>query len=386
MSGDIVLVRVGELFLKGKNRGSFFRQLVRNARSLLADLPDVHVQPTYLRLVVRHPPEQRRAVLERLGRLFGASSLSPAREVDRDLEAFAAEAIAQAAALPADASFKIETNRRDKRFPMNSIEVSRQVGGRVFMTTHRRVDVRHPDRVIEIEIDSEGCYVFGEVVPGPGGLPIGTTGNVLSLLSGGIDSPVAMWYGMRRGCQMQAVYFHSFPYTGDRTKEKVLDLARLLARYQGKLAVHVVHFTEVQKQLREQSADLAVVLYRRMMVRAACLIADRNHAQALLTGDNLAQVASQTLENLTAIEEASSLPILRPLLGFDKLEIIARAQAIGTYETSIQPYEDCCSLFVPPHPATKARLADVEAAESALNVAALADQLATGSERIIVTR
>jgi thiamine biosynthesis protein ThiI len=251
--------------------------------------------------------------------------------------------------------------------------------------TGRKVNVRAPDRVIEIEIDEAGCYVFGETVPGPGGLPVGTTGEVLALMSGGIDSPLAAWYAMRRGCHLQTIYFHSFPYTGDKTKEKVLDLARLLARHQGKLVVHVIHFAEVQKQLREQSADLAVVLYRRMMMRTACIVAGRNRAQALVTGENLGQVASQTLENLTAIEDASSLPVLRPLLGFDKHEIMEEARAIGTYETSILPYDDGCALFMPTHPVTKARIFDVEAAESGLDVDALALALADAVERIVVT-
>jgi tRNA uracil 4-sulfurtransferase len=382
---DIILVRVGEIFLKGKNRSSFFRQLVRNARGLVSDLEGVRVEPTYMRLVVRHPPEQRRACIERLQRLFGCSSLSPAKHVERSMEAFVEEAVAQANALPPNATFKIETNRRDKRFPMASTDVSREVGGQVVVRTGRKVNVRQPDRVIEIEIDESGCYVFGEVVPGPGGLPVGTTGQVLTLLSGGIDSPLAAWYAMRRGCNTQAVYFHSFPFTGDKTKEKVLDLARLLARYQGKLAVHVVHFTEVQKQLREASADFAVVLYRRMMMRAACRIALRHNAQALVTGENLGQVASQTLENLAAIEAASTLPVLRPLLGFDKQEIMAEARAIGTYATSILPYDDGCALFMPAHPVTRARIADVEAAEAGLELEAMADSLAAGAERIVVT-
>jgi len=384
--GDIILLRIGEIFLKGKNRGSFFRQLVRNTRAMVADLPGVRVEPMYLRLVVRHPPELRRVCLERLGRLFGVSSLSPAVAVDRSVEAFAAAAIARAQALPAGASFKIDTTRRDKSFPLISPEVSRQVGAAVVAATGRRVDVHTPDHVIEVDIDAAGCHVFGETVPGPGGLAIGSSGEVLSLLSGGIDSPVASWYAMRRGCRLQAVYFHAFPYTGDKSKEKVLELAGLLARWQGKVAVHVVHFTEVQKRLREQSGDLAVVLYRRMMMRAASRIAVAQRALALVTGENLGQVASQTLENLAAIEDAASLPVLRPLIGFDKQEIIAEARRIGTYDTSILPYQDCCALFVPAHPTTRARLDDVVAAEAGLDLDAMADELAAGAERIVVAR
>ena len=205
------------------------------------------------------------------------------------------------------------------------------------------------------------------------------------LLSGGIDSPVAGWLSAKRGCRLSATYFHSFPYTGDKTREKVLELARVLAAWQGPLTVHVVGFTDVQKTLRETGPEqFAVLLYRRMMVRAAAKIARREGALALVTGDNLGQVASQTLENLAVVEEVSTLPVLRPLLTYDKLETTALARRIGTYDISVQPYEDCCSLFVPLHPATRARLADVRAAEAGLDVDQLAAGLADGAERVSV--
>jgi thiamine biosynthesis protein ThiI len=245
------------------------------------------------------------------------------------------------------------------------------------------VDVHRPELVIKVEIDTDAAFVFARVVPGPGGLPVGTGGAAALLLSGGIDSPVAGWSAMRRGCTLSAIYFHSFPYTGDRTREKVLDLARRLASWQGAITVHVVHFTEVQKALRAHGpGELAVLLYRRMMMRAASRIAAAGGARALVTGENLGQVASQTLENLGVIEDAAELPVLRPLLTFDKIEIIARAQAIGTYDLSIQPYDDCCSLFVPRHPATRARVSDLRRAEAGLDVAAMAAQLAATAEKI----
>jgi tRNA uracil 4-sulfurtransferase len=224
------------------------------------------------------------------------------------------------------------------------------------------------------------------VIPGPGGLPVGSSGLVNLLVSGGIDSPVAGWLAMKRGCTLVATYFHSFPFTGDKTRDKVLELLRQLADWHGPIPLHVVHFTEVQKALRDAGpAELAVVLYRRMMMRAATRVAEKAGAAALCTGENLAQVASQTLENLAVIEEAAGMMVLRPLLCNDKLETMALARRIGTYEVSILPYEDCCSLFMPAHPATRARLEDVRAAEARLDVAGLARELAERAEIVTVT-
>jgi tRNA uracil 4-sulfurtransferase len=381
----VVVLRIGEIFLKGGNRRHFLRQFLRNARKLVRDLDDVRVEPAHLRALVRYPPELEGRVLDRLSRLFGLSSMSPAVAVARDLDAIAAEAIRAARAWPAGTTFKVETRRRDKRFPMTSQDVSREIGGRVAQDTGLPVDLHHPEVTIEVEIGAEACFVYSRVIPGPGGLPVGSGGRAGLLLSGGIDSPVAGWYAMRRGCRIHGIYFHSFPYTGDKTKEKVLDLARELAAWQSEIAVYVVPFTEVQKALRE-SADgaYAVLLYRRMMMRAASLIAARERAAALITGDNLGQVASQTLENLGAVEAASSLPVLRPLLGFDKQEIVREAQRIGTYETSILPYDDCCSLFLPKHPATRASDAALTRAERGLDLEAMARSLADGAERVLV--
>ena len=380
----VIVLRVAEIFLKGKNRNMFFRAFVRNARRLLADLDGVRVVPMYLRVAVEHPPALTEACIDRLGRLFGLASMSPAVSVPSDLDAIADAAITAARALPAG-TFKIETKRRDKRFGLNSQQVSQQVGGRVVQATGRPVDVHNPEHSVRVEINEKHSFVFARIVRGPGGLPVGTGGTVSLLLSGGIDSPVAGWSMMRRGCTVNAIYFHSFPYTGDKTKEKVLDLARLLAAWQGRLAVSVVHFTEVQKTLRNHGrGDLAVLLYRRMMMRVASRIAATEHSAALVTGENLGQVASQTIQNIAVIEAAASLPILRPLLAYDKSEIIERAQQIGTFETSILPYDDCCTLFVPKHPATRAQTADLVAAEEGLDVDAMADELAGHAERFVV--
>lgn len=386
MTGEsaTILLRVGEIFLKGKNRPVFMKKLVRNARRLVADLDGVRVQERYLRVVVEHPPALRQACLDRLAMLCGLHSMSPAVSAPRDLDGIAEIALDMARTLAPGTSFKVETKRRDKRFAANSQEVSRHVGGRIHTELGLPVDVNAPARRIHIEIAREHVLVYGEELPGPGGLPVGSSGKVGLLLSGGIDSPVAGWSLMRRGCSMTAIYFHAFPYTGDKTKEKVLDLARILARWQGPFAVNVVHFTEVQKQLRDRSGELAVLLYRRMMMRAASAIARGEGARALVTGENLGQVASQTLANLAVIEDAASLPVLRPLLAYDKSEIITKAKALNTFETSILPYDDCCALFVPKHPATRASVRDLEAAEHGLDLAAMTEALVAGTERIVV--
>jgi thiamine biosynthesis protein ThiI len=380
-----IILRIGEIFLKGKNRNVFFRRLVKNARYVLKGLDDVVVEALHLRIIVWHPPELKNQVLKRLGRLFGLTSVSPAITVSPDLESISATAVELSKRLPAGETFKVESKRRDKSFPLTSQDLSREVGGAIHTETGRPVDVRRPAHVIHVEVDRKHSFVFGEVVPGPGGLPVGTAGNVSLLLSGGIDSPVAGWMAMRRGCNINGIYYHSFPFTGDKTKEKVIDLARILSRWQGRTVLNVVHFTDVQKTLRDRCRpELAVLLYRRMMMRAASLIAAGERSQALLTGENLGQVASQTLANLGVIEDAASLPILRPLLTYDKAEIIAKAETIGTYETSILPYDDTCSLFVPKHPATKARIQDLHRAEEALDVDAMAAELADSRERIVV--
>lgn len=388
-SSDVIVLRIAEIFLKGRNRHIFFAALIRNIRRLLADLDGVRVEPIYLRAVVRHPPALREAVIERLGRAFGVSSMSLGTSVPAELDAIAAVAGDYLEATPAGTSFKVESRRHDKSFLPRSNELSREVGARLVARTQRPVDVHRPALTIQVEIgrrdQGEPSFVFGQVVPGPGGLPVGTAGSVGLLLSGGIDSPVAGWAAMRRGCRMVAIYFHSFPYTGDKTREKVLDLARHLAGWQGTISVYVVHFTEVQKALREHArAELAVLLYRRMMMRAASRLAEREQLQALVTGENIGQVASQTLANLAVIEDAATLPVLRPLVTFDKHEIVRLAQRIGTYETSIQPYEDCCALFVPKHPATRARVRDLTQAEDGLDVDAMADALARDAEHVLV--
>ncbi len=384
----MIVCRYSEIFLKGKNRDWFERRLERNVRDRLAGLSDVRVERPHGRLLVWTPDVA--AAVERLTSCFGLVSVSPARMVEADIEAIEQAALEEARAewerRGRQGTFKVETNRQEKRFPMRSPEISARVGGAIHTKVGIPVDVHNPDFTLGIEIGLNGrAFLFAQTLVAVGGLPVGSSGRMCLLLSGGIDSPVAGYLMAKRGAVMEPVYFHSFPFTGDKTKEKVVDLARRVARYAGPMTLHVVGFTEVQKQLREAGpAELAVVLYRRMMLRAAAKIAETVRASALVTGDSLGQVASQTIENMAVIGQATTMPLLRPLVGFDKAETIALAKRIGTYECSIAPYDDCCSLFVPKHPATRARLEEVVRAEAKLDVEALAAGLAANAERVSI--
>ena len=387
--GSAVLCRYGEIFLKGANRGFFEKKLVDNIRRAVRPF-GAKVERLHGRVMVV-PADIDEATLRRilaaLQHVFGLASVSPVRLVEKKLEAITAAAVAETGAALQQGrprSFKVETRRADKRFQPASPEVSRLLGGAIIEAYGLPVDVHHPELTVGVEVGFEHAFVFARALPGPGGLPVGCTGDVDLLLSGGIDSPVAGWMAMKRGCRIAATYFHSHPYTGDKTKDKVAGLARKLAAWQGRIELRVVPFTEAQKALRDSGdGRLAVVLYLRMMMRVAERIARERGGKALVTGEALAQVASQTLENLAVIGSVVTLPILRPLIAHDKLDTIAVAQRIGTYELSIAPYEDCCSLFLPEHPATKAHPKEVEAAEARVDMAALIEGCVRGVETII---
>ena len=271
-------------------------------------------------------------------------------------------------------TFKVETRRPNKSFPLKSPEVSREVGAHILRNLQGlKVDVHEPDILLEVEI-RERAFVYCEKVPGLGGLPVGCNGKAMLLLSGGIDSPVAGYMLMKRGVEIEAVYFHSFPFTSDRAKEKVIELCKVLANYPGKMRLHVVNFTEALKEIGENTPDeFLTLMMRRMMVRIAEKIANNIGAKALITGESLGQVASQTLEALVATNEVATMPIFRPLIGFDKVEIMELANKIGTYEISIEPYADCCTLFVPKHPKTRPNLSSVQNAERGLDIEELTE-------------
>jgi tRNA uracil 4-sulfurtransferase len=391
-NASVLLCRFGELFLKSGNRRRFERVLAVNIRAAVSDLQGARVEETHGRILVRVSPADAADAANRLARVFGLVSFSIARKVvaEPDLEAMSAAAVeATRGALaerPPSASpttFKVESRRSDKRFAVPSLEMSRRIGARIQGELGLPVDVHTPSLTIGVEVGDKGAFVYAGTRDSPGGLPVGVSGRALLLLSGGIDSPVAGWLAAKRGLALDGVYFHSPPYVGEKSRDKVLELGRKLARWQALRSVTVVPFTETQKRLRDAGpGELAVVLYRRMMMRIADALADRLEASALVTGENLGQVASQTVENLTTIEDAARHLVLRPLLTYDKVETTALARRIGTYETSILPFDDCCSLFVPAHPATRARVEDAAKAEAKLDLAAEVAAAVAASERV----
>ena len=365
-----VIVHYQEIALKGKNRPWFVARLVRNIRQALGDLDVRDVRALMGRIeVVLGPAADWSVIKERLGRVFGIANFARAGRAPLDVEA-----IAQAILDDLDAddppSFRLSARRADKRFALTSPEIEREVGGRIKEARGWHVDLGNPALTIHVEaLTDQAFYYFGKE-RGAGGLPVGASGRVVCLLSGGIDSPVAAWRMMRRGCRVLFVHFHSYPILSRASQEKARELAALLTRFQFNSTLFLVPFGEIQQRVVLAIAPpLRVVIYRRLMMRIAEAIAREHRGRALTTGEVVGQVASQTLENMTAINEVVSMPVLRPLVGMDKEEITAEAQRLGTYPISIIPDQDCCTLFTPRHPATKARLSDVAIAESRLPVA-----------------
>ena len=388
----VLVLRYHEIALKGRNRPYFVRRLVANVERALAGLPVGAVRRASARLVlplgdVAAWPAAR----TRLARVFGLANVALAHEVALATRGGdAATEIARLGRLIVERlagveveSFRVQTKRSDKRFGLTSPEVNRLVGATIQQATGARVDLDHAVLTVSVDILPGRAHFSVEKVAGPGGLPVGTSGRVLALLSGGIDSPVAAWRMMRRGCRVDFVHFHSVPFLDRTSQEKARELARLLVVWGIESDLRLVPFGEVQRQIVAAVArPLRVVLYRRMMLRIAEAIARRAGAEALVTGESLGQVASQTLANLAVIEAAATLPVLRPLIGTDKSEIMTEAERIGTFETSIIPDQDCCTLFVPRHPATRAHLGDVLALEARVDVGALVAQAVAGTERI----
>jgi tRNA uracil 4-sulfurtransferase len=362
--------RYHEIALKGRNQWRFIDQLKINLRAAFADFKLGEVRSQGPRLMVELPDEiDERTAAERAALLFGLQNFTLSRSIPRTLEEITREALAVARAHPEAASFRVRTTRSDKRFPLNSMEIDQMVGAAIKEATGLKVSLEDAELVITVEILPDAAYVSADKQPGAGGLPVGIAGHGLALLSGGIDSPVAAYRMMRRGLRLDYVHFHSHPLVSAASREKAVELAEHLTRYQARSSLMLVAFAEVQREVVARGPrPLRVVLYRRFMLRIASAIARRIGARVLVTGESLGQVASQTLENMTVIEDAASFPTLRPLVGMDKNEIVGQARALGTFETSIQPDQDCCSLFVPAHPETHASLEEVRAAERAFDV------------------
>jgi thiamine biosynthesis protein ThiI len=375
-----VIVHYQEIALKGKNRPWFVAKLVRNIRQAVGDLDVTDVRALMGRIeVVLGPAAEWTVVKERLGRVFGIANFARAGRAPLDVDAIAREILNDLD--PDDPpSFRLSARRADKRFPLTSPQIEREVGGRIKEARGWRVDLGHPALTVHVEVlTGEAFYYFGKE-RGAGGLPVGASGRVVCLLSGGIDSPVAAWRMMRRGCRVLFVHFHSYPILSRASQEKARELAALLTRFQLESTLFLVPFGEIQQRVVLAVAPpLRVVIYRRLMMRIAEAVAREHRGKALVTGDVVGQVASQTLENIAAINEVVSMPVLRPLIGMDKEEITAEAQRLGTYPISIIPDQDCCTLFTPRHPATKARRADVAVAEGRLPVPEMVAEAVAGA-------
>ncbi len=375
---EILLVRYGEVFLKGQNRPFFMKKLMDHIKDAVSALGG-RVCLREGRIVISDFTDMDECI-RRVTRVFGVHSVSPAYEMDKgDFDAICAQAAAMMR--PLSGTFKVLARRSDKRYPLDSPEIMREAGGYILAHVPQlSVDVHHPDHVMMIEIRDQ-AYLSVTRVMGEGGMPMGTNGKACLLLSGGIDSPVAGFMVAKRGVELCCVHYHSFPYTSERAKEKAIELARILSTYCGRMRVMVVPFTEIQMQIHEKCPqEFTTLIMRRFMMRIAERLAVQEGAQALITGESIGQVASQTMEALCCTDETVNMPVFRPLIGMDKSEIIERAEHIGTFETSSLPYEDCCTVFTPKHPATHPRLAAVRKAEEALDVNALIDAALAGVE------
>ncbi|OUM97940.1 MAG: tRNA 4-thiouridine(8) synthase ThiI [Paenibacillaceae bacterium ZCTH02-B3] len=390
MTEDWIIVRFGEITVKGRNRTRFEELMLARVKEALAAFRRLTYDKSYGRLYIRLNGESFDKVADRLKDVFGIVSFSPAMRTANELAAIREAALSVMRAVdPPPRTFKVSVKRAYKGFPHDSREMNHLVGAHVLRNTpNLKVDVHQPEVELKVEIREEGTFVHCRTVPAAGGFPLGMNGKAMLLLSGGIDSPVAGWMMMRKGLELEAVHFHSYPYTSEQSKEKVITLAQRLAYYGGRMKLHVVPFTELQTRLARTGYEhLMVTLMRRAMLRIAERLAEKSGALALVTGESLGQVASQTLASINVIGRAATLPILRPLVAMDKLDIIRVAERIGTYETSILPYEDCCTLFVPNSPATNPNLHIVERAERRLGeeMERLIQEAVTGTETIEVT-
>lgn len=353
---DHILIRYGELSLKGKNRNVFIRQLRENIKKALKSFSSLEIESQHDRMYIYLKEEDPAKVADVLSRVFGISSFSFAIKVDSDIDAIV-DACMQTLDLEKEQTFKVAARRSDKNFPIISDQINRIVAGAILKNSHWKVDVHHPDYKIVIEVHQNATYIMTDRMTGAGGYPVGVGGKAMVLLSGGIDSPVAAYLMMKRGVRIECIHFASPPYTSENAQQKVLDLASTISAYQGDLLVHVVPFTNLQLAIYQNADEsYAITLMRRMMMRIAKGLAQKRKALALATGESIGQVASQTLESMVAINSVVDIPMIRPLVCMDKVEIIELSKKIGTYDTSILPYEDCCTIFTPKNPVTKPRV------------------------------
>jgi thiamine biosynthesis protein ThiI len=387
---NIFIVRCGEVALKGMNKPYFERMLVERIGKRLkaAGLSGIDVRRHEGLIFARAPKElDKDAIVKEISKVFGVASISPAVECESDMDRIGEKAVEYMMELiekKGVKTFKVEAKRADKTFPVKSPDIARRIGASVLKGCKvLKVDVHNPDVYLFVDVRREETFIYQQKIAGFGGLPLGTNGKGLVLLSGGIDSPVAAWLMAKRGMLIEAVHFHSYPYTSPRAQEKVEELAKIVASYCGRFKMHVINILPIQEQIVQNCPEAeTTILVRRFMMRIAEKIAEKNGCMMLITGENLGQVASQTAESLVVTDASVSMPVMRPLIAMDKVDIMEKAEEIGTFETSIQPYEDCCTVFLPPHPVTKPRLSRIEESESRLDVEGLV-KAAVESEEIV---
>ncbi|WP_313891569.1 tRNA uracil 4-sulfurtransferase ThiI [Psychrobacillus sp.] len=368
MKWEKILVRYGELSTKGRNRKEFISHLRNNIRFSFVDLPNIKVIAERDRMFLTSTDDSEiQELIKRLPKIFGIQSFSPVAACTQELEDIQATALKIIEGLDYEGkTFRVTVKRTDKRFPMDTYELQRAVANHVLRQfSGLKVQLKQPEIELRVEVLADAVYMTAQVIPGAGGMPLGSNGRSLLMLSGGIDSPVAGYMFLKRGVRLDAIHFHSPPFTSERSKEKVMDLANQLSHFGATVRLHVIPFTDIQQSIQAQIPDnVSMTTTRRMMMKIADLVREEIGALGIVTGESLGQVASQTLESLTAINAVTTTPIFRPLISFDKLDIIDIAQKIGTYETSILPYEDCCTIFTPSCPKTKPKLEKVEYYES----------------------
>ena len=391
MEKKLYIVRCGEVALKGMNKPYFERILLERVKNAIKVFPDAEAKWIEGLMFVRVPddiPEDD--VVDKCVKVFGVASVSVAVQAEKDIDAIgakAAEFMQKIIDTEGVQTFKVKGKRADKSFPVKSPEIGRVVGAIILKTCKvLKVDVHNPEVTLTVDVRREGVYIFRDKIRGFGGLPLGTNGKGLILMSGGIDSPVAAFMMAKRGMTIEAVHYHSYPYTSPRAQEKVEELVKVLAGYMGTIRMHVINLLPIQEQIVQNCPeDETTILVRRFMMRIAEQIAIKNHDMMLITGEDLGQVASQTAEALVVTDAVVDMPVMRPLIAMDKVDIMDKAKEIGTYDISIQPYEDCCTVFLPKHPTTKPKLSKIENDESKLDVKALVDA-AVASEEIIEIR
>lgn len=387
MKYDRILIRYGEMTTKGRNRNLFVRRLKDNVAEKLQAFPNIKIEYMRDRMYVLLNGEPHEPIIDKLKTVFGIHSFSLAMKCNNELNEIKETALAAVQQLPHEGkTFKVSARRVDKQFPYGSNELNHEIGAHILRNTDRlTVNVHEPDINVRVEVRKDGTYVTCRDIPGPGGLPVGTSGKAMLMLSGGIDSPVAGYLAMKRGLEIEAVHFFSPPFTSERAKQKVVDLVKKLTMYGGTIKLHIVPFTEVQQTIyKHVPNEYSLISTRRAMLKITDALRQRHRALAIVTGESLGQVASQTLESMFVINDVTTTPILRPLVSMDKTEIIAIAKKIDTHDISILPYEDCCTIFTPRSPKTKPKKEKVVHYESFVDLQPLIEKAVANTETMVI--